>query len=467
VLLLLALACPADDLATDTSVGEPLDTGDDGGGGSSSVSDSLLTVYGGASSAAGFGIAFGPGTEAEAGDAAWVAGYFLHTVCRFSGQTGTTVLDEAPACVHSPSGDYLGYSLAVGADRVAMGGIGGRTNGTYAGTVYVLPTALPAGLTELDAETPRIEGLSGGDYVGSTVAWLSTAEGERLVVGAPGSDDNGAGSGNAYVFDSVPASGPVNADTARTVIVGSTPPAAVRHGAPEAGDGVGTVLTRAGDLDGDGFDELVIGCNGADDGGANAGIAAIFTSPLPEGVLALRDAPILLTGEVEEQLVGDFVIGLGDTDGDGLGDLAVSGEMGAEGTTWVFASPVTSAVVSAARSRFVGEAMDDLAGASLAGPGDVDGDGNADLFVGAYGSNLAGTDAGAAYLVLGPFPAGTSTLGASGRRWTGELDQDAAGRSVAGGGDYNGDGRGDLLVGAPYSDHGGAFGGAAYVLALP
>ena len=68
-----------------------------------------------------------------------------------------------------------------------------------------------------------------------------------------------------------------------------------------------------------------------------------------------------------------------------------------------------------------------------------------------------------AYLVFGPFTAGSQSLTGQ-ARFTGEADGDMAGRNVAGGGDYDGDGLADLLIAAPYSDAGGAFGGAAYVV---
>ena len=116
-----------------------------------------------------------------------------------------------------------------------------------------------------------------------------------------------------------------------------------------------------------------------------------------------------------------------------------------------------------ATASFFGENQDDLAGASLAGAGDADGDGFADLLIGAYGVNGSHVDAGGSYLVFGPFNAGAQSLQGQ-LRFDGEADGDASGRNVAGGGDYDGDGLADLLIAAPYSDAGGAFGGAAYVV---
>ena len=83
--------------------------------------------------------------------------------------------------------------------------------------------------------------------------------------------------------------------------------------------------------------------------------------------------------------------------------------------------------------------------------------------MGAYANDAAGIDAGAAYLVFAPFPSGQISL-ADVARYTAELPGDGAGRALAGVGDWDGDGASDLLVGAPYSDAGGAFSGSAYVL---
>lgn len=462
-MLYLFLGCP--DTVDTAETGATADTGDTAPDVvSGDLADARLVIHGNASSATGQAVAFGLDTNGDGADAAWVTGYFANYVCRFEAQSGTVDLLGGATCLRSSAGDYAGYSLAVSSAQVATGAIGGRENGAYSGTVYVADAALLPGSHELDEVAVLLHGESENDYAGSSLAWLEAGDSPAvLVVGAPGNDENGAGSGRVYAL-TVEDTGSGDLADSPTVIRGSSPTSPqVRHGAPEAGDGAGSVLGSAGDVNGDGADDLVIGCNGADDGGANAGIAAVFFAPLPAGVVELRDADVVIAGEVVDQYAGDYAIGLGDTDGDGLGDLAISGEMSANGRVWVFSGPLASGGVSSARTSFVGEAQDDLAGASLARAGDADGDGRADLLIGAYGVNTPLVDAGAAYLLFGPFEAGSQALSGH-TRFTGEADGDAAGRNVAGGGDYDGDGFADLLIGAPYSDAGGAFGGAAYVV---
>ena len=115
--------------------------------------------------------------------------------------------------------------------------------------------------------------------------------------------------------------------------------------------------------------------------------------------------------------------------------------------------------------RLVGEDREDFAGASVAGAGDVDGDGLGDLLVGASGHDGGGSNAGAAYLILGA-SLGAPSLGLSlaDHRFVGESSGDDAGASVAGAGDVDGDGLGDLLVGAPDDDDGESDAGAAYLV---
>ncbi|MBK7759828.1 MAG: FG-GAP repeat protein [Deltaproteobacteria bacterium] len=101
-------------------------------------------------------------------------------------------------------------------------------------------------------------------------------------------------------------------------------------------------------------------------------------------------------------------------------------------------------------------------GSSVAVLGDVDGDGLADRAIGAYGHDPAG----AVYVHLssegGHTLVGTDTI--DGLKWIGEVDVDQFGFAVAAGGDLNGDGLADLIVGAHDNDSGGIVAGAAYLL---
>jgi hypothetical protein len=122
--------------------------------------------------------------------------------------------------------------------------------------------------------------------------------------------------------------------------------------------------------------------------------------------------------------------------------------------------------------KIIGENTLDLAGYSVSGVGDVNGDGLDDVVVGAYRNDTGGTDAGAAYVVFGQEGGlGTVNLddvaaGTGGFQITGENAGDFIGASVGSlaAGDINGDGIDDVIIGAAFENTGGTYAGATYVV---
>jgi len=236
-------------------------------------------------------------------------------------------------------------------------------------------------------------------------------------------------------------------------------------------------LAVVGDANGDGYDDLLVGAPGNDGGGDAAGQAYLIlgreTGWAVGASLGAADASFL--GEDEGAWAGFTVAGAGDVDGDGYDDLLVGAphdsEAGSEAgqaylifgadSGWSLDTPL-----SAAGASFHGEAADDQAGYGLAGLGDVDGDGYGDFLVGAPFNDEAVGGGGQAYLFRGAaagWSMDTALTGADGS-FLGEAADGNAGRRLAGGGDHDGDGYDDLLIGAPRDSEAAVEAGQAYVV---
>ncbi len=489
-MLLLLLACtgtPADDKpgpdeSADTAAVDTGDTGDTGEEpGVGSVEEANAIISGAAAYAVGNAVAFAGDDDGDGHDAALIGASFLGRTCLFRGPIapGGAALEDADACwLPENDRDYAGQALDGGRDVTGdgvpdfiVGAIANDELGPEAGKAYVVAGPYTGGAL---ADAPlHLLGESKSDYAGTSVALLGDVDGDGggdLLVGAPANEGGGSGAGRVYLLRGPMEPGTWGLGEAWATITGEGP--MLLHGAPAEGDGVGSVACAAGDVDGDGLADVLLGANGNELGGNDAGAAAIFLGPVGEGDHALAEADRLWIGDAPLQYVGDAVAAAGDLDGDGLDDVLVSGDTNGPGTVWVVAGSDAGAggatSIGATAIRFEGENVGDLAGAAAAGAGDTDGDGWRDLVVGAYGRDVGDdADVGAAYLVRGPFAPGVNSLGSAARAWYGRGPSDNAGRAVAGGGDLDGDALGDLLVGAPYADTqgdaGGAFGGEVYL----
>lgn len=227
---------------------------------------------------------------------------------------------------------------------------------------------------------------------------------------------------------------------------------ALLRGASE-GDHAGIAIGAAGDVDGDGLGDVLVGAPFHDEGGIDAGAVHVVLGPL-HGDVYLHDSTYAqLVGEAPDDQAGTSVARIGDVDGDGIEDLAVGAPFSDRGgldagAVYVVRGPVRGTMALAdAYGVLVGENPGDGAGIAVAGVADRDGDGRAELLVGAWGSDVSAESAGAAYLVYGRDVAGVVPLSRAGARLLGGAAQDGVGGSVASC-DLDGDSRGDLLVGA-------------------
>jgi hypothetical protein len=242
----------------------------------------------------------------------------------------------------------------------------------------------------------------------------------------------------------------------------------------------GYSVAGAGDVNGDGYDDFLIGAYGDEDGGNYAGQTYLILGRQAADWLMdfdLSGADASFWGEDEWDFSGYSVAGAGDVNGDGYDDFLI-GAYGDEdggnyaGQTYLIlgrqaADWLMDFDLSGADASFWGEDASDYSGYSVAGAGDVNGDGYDDFLIGAYGDDDGGDAAGQTYLILGRQAAdwlmGFDLSGAD-ASFIGEDADDYSGAPVAGAGDVNGDGYDDFLIGANEDDDGGDAAGQTYLI---
>lgn len=195
------------------------------------------------------------------------------------------------------------------------------------------------------------------------------------------------------------------------------------------GDRIGRTVTGVGDVDGDGFDDFLIGSISSDSGGVNGGESYLFL-----GRASPSDPDYDLNRPWWPQ---NFSVA--------HADASFMGESG---------------IVEDDRTG-------DESGRRVARAGDVNNDGYDDFIIGSALNDHSGLDAGIAHLILGRATADWGMrfpLSQADASFTGEEPRDQAGRRVSGAGDVNDDGYDDFLVGAPHNERGGEIAGTAYLI---
>lgn len=237
---------------------------------------------------------------------------------------------------------------------------------------------------------------------------------------------------------------------------------------------LGCSVASAGDVNGDGFDDVIAGARLANGGQADEGAAFVYHGGAA-GITADGAADANATFHVYSStfLPGFTARSAGDFDGDGFSDLVVGDATYSgtfedailrQGAVYIYPGSATGIDQYASPVVLNGGQAEAQFGRSVAGAGDVNGDGYDDLIVGASLFEAGETDEGAAYVFLGS-PTGIAPGDASTAATRLESNQVGAkfGAWVNGAGDVNGDGFDDVAVVSVFYDGGHFNEGAVFV----
>ena len=360
--------------------------------------------------------------------------------------------------------DYVGRGVTGagdtnndGYDDIIIGAIGDDSGGTDAGAAFLVlgPASGTMNVNSADAE---FTGSAAGDIAGE-LAYAGDVNNDGyddIFVGAQYNGDGGTKAGAAYLLFG-PSSASTSLDNADVIFTGEN-----------ANDEAASSIGGGGDIDGDGYADLLIAARGEDSGGDSAGAVYVIYGDGSMSDTDLSAADAKLTGETDDAQIGWGVslASAGDTNNDGYDDIVVGARYDSDfdsyaGAAYIIEGPIVgTASLSTADAKLLGEAAGDYTGDSVHGPGDIDNDGYDDILIGSGYSDAGNTNAGAVYLVRGPV-SGTSNLSTAAGRITATGKEDRArGRGV---GDIDNDGIPDVMLGAQLNDDAGTDAGSAYL----
>ena len=365
----------------------------------------------------------------------------------------------------------VGIPGAAGGGAVALylgGATGPATTATWNG-------AGPAGACNFGGTLARVGDLNGdgfddivvgddcagpgaADNTGRVDVWYGIANPVQL---SANSDWNAIGSNTSSNFGSAIAGGHLTNDDFADLVIGASgdDAVAVYVGASAGlaqtaagtitastlGTRFGAAVGAAGDVNGDGLEDILVGSPHFDGPGIGGNSGRVELLLATGAAIPLSAPQHVGYGLTSGDQLGTTVVGIGDIDGDGDTDLAAGAPFSEFGGNvsagrvhvWL----VTGGMVATSTPIYLeGEVSFTSWGDALAAVGDVNGDGFADLGVGGSGNERYGVYFGGPTGIQDP--PGFDVFGPA----------NTAAGELAGGGDVNGDGLGDLLVGAPFAN---------------
>jgi hypothetical protein len=303
--------------------------------------------------------------------------------------------------------------------------------------------ALWLGATDLAVAADRTWDGAAGEDLGRAVAAIGDVNHDGIgdfALGAPLADVAGTDAGRVYVYYG---GWPLSGGPDRT-LEGRT-----------GGEHFGHALAGVGDLNGDTYDDLVVGAPWYDGAGTEIGAAYVYYGS-PSGLATTPG--LTLTGTLAYERFGWSVAGAGNHLGGPASGVAVgapsngTGALTREGTVYVFegstsANPGPNAAADLTLTSNATSTADNEFGYAVANAGRWNGDAYDDLVVGAPYDNTGGSDAGRAEIFYG----GASPDAVADRYVNGAAAGDWLGFSVAGAGDVTGSSADDVVLGGPHA----------------
>ncbi len=337
---------------------------------------------------------------------------------------------------------------------------------------------------------------SSGDYFGRSVSSAGDINSDGfddLIVGAEYNDAGGTDAGKAYIYlggnnpnnvaditlsgedkwdcfgHSVSSAGDVNSDGFDDIIVGAyqandftgrayiyfggtnpdTVPAIVFTEEKSSSSAFGCSVSSAGDVNSDGFDDIIVGAPG----GNSTGWSYIYFGGADPDTIP----DVVLAGENRDDYFGGSVSSAGDVNSDGFDDVIVGASSNETGRAYIYFGGNNMDTIPDV--VLAGENRDDLFGCSVSAVGDMNSDGFDDVIVGATFNDAGGNNAGRCYIYFG----GTNPDSIADVVLTGENTDDRLGVGISSAGDMNNDGFDDIIVGATFNDAGGNNAGRSYI----